>query len=726
MSIFEAKEWWSTNISNDEEFDSNSICIENIDNENPPKNKIILSSFKGFLRIFEPHFGNYKSDDLLYEKFYDNPIIQINSGNFIINSPDKQLAILQNKKLIVIQIFNLKGVTSIKTCYEHKLIRNAFNFCLGRIGDKNYDIIFVQSVDGVISIYEQDSLVNNIALNEVIIPGPISFLTRKECFLISNTNYEIECYTYNILATTTSKSDLEKKILHTWSTELGELIREIKIIDNKFSKKQEIVVLTENMIFLLDDNGKLIYQKKFDFDPLAFHAYNIDLNSGYVQNKSINIMYMISSTLDHVLVYRGLDLVWAIKLHDTPVYLSLNDFDINKNLIVSTSKSSLITNNSIPNMKISMKPSNSSSFSDLSSKLPIDDKNKNFLHINGNNNKLNNQIENSKNIKKFMAIDEVLGVNINDSDSFLDNQYNQGGNNNKIFIESILDKETIKIDYKKEKNFDISKFLHENKKLEFNNNQPVFNANNKSNTIIDNKNNLNNLIKLTVKSNDRNNYNNSPKNIKNISTSNNTRNLINVNVSNNIPAEQQNKANILNLNKNNYQQIDFENDIKKKVNNLDNVEFIFNNQNTKIKNLNFQNIFKSKENLMKNQSNEIVTLNFLEISQIELNKNEKENFNLKKNEGKFSLQFFYNKKIQNSEINKNLLNSVVLIQDKLHLSTGDICLNLSNGNVQEIKEISTEIFRSKNKKEKNENNFFLNMNLEKDLFELRINMLEKL
>ena len=337
MSIFEAKEWWSTNISNDEEFDSNSICIENIDNENPPKNKIILSSFKGFLRIFEPHFGNYKSDDLLYEKFYDNPIIQINSGNFIINSPDKQLAILQNKKLIVIQIFNLKGVTSIKTCYEHKLIRNAFNFCLGRIGDKNYDIIFVQSVDGVISIYEQDSLVNNIALNEVIIPGPISFLTRKECFLISNTNYEIECYTYNILATTTSKSDLEKKILHTWSTELGELIREIKIIDNKFSKKQEIVVLTENMIFLLDDNGKLIYQKKFDFDPLAFHAYNIDLNSGYVQNKSINIMYMISSTLDHVLVYRGLDLVWAIKLHDTPVYLSLNDFDINKNLIVSLS-----------------------------------------------------------------------------------------------------------------------------------------------------------------------------------------------------------------------------------------------------------------------------------------------------------------------------------------------------------------------------------------------------
>lgn len=369
MSIFEAKEWWSTVISNKEEFDTNSISVDNIDNENPPKNKIIIGSFSGFLRIYEPHFGNFKSDDMLYEKFYENPILQVSTGNFIINSPDKQLAILQNKKLIVLQIFNLRNITQIKNCYEHKLNRNAFNFCLGRIGDRNYDIIFVQSVDGAISIYEQDSLVNMIALSEVIIPGPINFLTRKECLLISNTNYEIECYSYNNLATTTAsravssnESSSDKKVInHTWSTELGELIREVKVIDNKVSKKQEIMVLTETHIFLLDDNGKLIYQKKLDYEPMSLHVYNIDqsylnmsnnynnnlnLNgtgnnqaqnslNAYSINKSINLMYMISTVMEHIFVYRGLELVWAVKLPETAVSIFLSDFDVNKNLITT-------------------------------------------------------------------------------------------------------------------------------------------------------------------------------------------------------------------------------------------------------------------------------------------------------------------------------------------------------------------------------------------------------
>jgi Bardet-Biedl syndrome 9 protein len=243
---------------------------------------------------------------------------------------------------------------------------------LGRIGDRNYDIIFVQSVDGAISIYEQDSLVNTIALSEVIIPGPINFLTRKECFLISNTNYEIECYSYNNLATTTSsragvsaESGSDKKVInHTWCTELGELIREIKVIDNKVSKKQEIMILTETHVFLLDDNGKLIYQKKLDYEPMSLHVYNIDQNylnmsnnlnynsanlngpannqaqnnfNAYTVNKAINLMYMISTVMEHVFVYRGLELVWAVKLPETAVSVFLSDFDVNKNLITTLS-----------------------------------------------------------------------------------------------------------------------------------------------------------------------------------------------------------------------------------------------------------------------------------------------------------------------------------------------------------------------------------------------------
>ena len=61
---------------------------------------------------------------------------------------------------------------------------------------------------------------------------------------------------------------------------------------------------------------------------------------------------------------------------------------------------------------------------------------------------------------------------------------------------------------------------------------------------------------MKKKHNDRNNYNNSLKNINNITSSNNSQNLIYVNIANKKPSEQHNRANILNLNKNNYQQID--------------------------------------------------------------------------------------------------------------------------------------------------------------------------
>ena len=126
MSIFEAKEWWSTNISNNEEFDGNSICIDNIDNSIPARNKIIVSSFSGFLRFYDPNFREFKNEDLVYEKFFDFPILQIGSGNFIINTQEKQLAILQTKRLIVMTFFNLKGFNQelIKELQTPKIIMN--------------------------------------------------------------------------------------------------------------------------------------------------------------------------------------------------------------------------------------------------------------------------------------------------------------------------------------------------------------------------------------------------------------------------------------------------------------------------------------------------------------------------------------------------------------------------------------------------------------------------
>lgn len=45
MSIFQIKEWWSTSVGNNEEFDKQSICISNVDNSPTNENKIIIGMY---------------------------------------------------------------------------------------------------------------------------------------------------------------------------------------------------------------------------------------------------------------------------------------------------------------------------------------------------------------------------------------------------------------------------------------------------------------------------------------------------------------------------------------------------------------------------------------------------------------------------------------------------------------------------------------------------------
>lgn len=56
MSIFQVKEWWTAKVGEDEEFDHNSICIGNIDNDRETgEDKIVIGSFQGKLRIYKPN-----------------------------------------------------------------------------------------------------------------------------------------------------------------------------------------------------------------------------------------------------------------------------------------------------------------------------------------------------------------------------------------------------------------------------------------------------------------------------------------------------------------------------------------------------------------------------------------------------------------------------------------------------------------------------------------------
>ena len=336
MSIFESKEFWSTSVSKnkEEEFDRNSISIGIL--EQSQKTCISVGSFSGNLRIYTPSFGDNSSNTLKFSKKFEEPILQTEIGNFTrANNNIDQLAILLIHRLFVIKFKDFKpGNNSIE--FEHKLKRNGHNLTKARVGDKNYDIIFVQSIDGAISIYEGENFINMVVLSEVYFPGQMGYLNTKDSLVISNTAYEIECYSFNSLATlkNDNSSQIVKQFNHIWKVNLGELSTQIQIVFNKINKREEIVVLTETLLNLINSNGTLLYQKKLDFEPMCFYAYNIT-DDNYIKNQIFDLMCLISSTYHHIMIYKGFQLAWVAKVFDTPIYISLNNFENIQSLIVT-------------------------------------------------------------------------------------------------------------------------------------------------------------------------------------------------------------------------------------------------------------------------------------------------------------------------------------------------------------------------------------------------------
>ena len=336
MSIFESKEFWSTSVTKDkeEEFDRNSISTGILDQSQ--KTCISVGSFSGNLRIYSPSFGDNTSNTLKFSKKFEQPILQTEIGNFTrANNNIDQLAILLIHKLLVIKFKDFKpGTESLE--FEHKLKRNGHNLTKARVGDKNYDIIFVQSIDGAISIYEGENFINIVVLSEVYFPGQIGYLNQKDSLIISNTAYEIECYSFNSLATL--KNDISsqtiKQLNHNWKVNIGELSTQIQVVFNKINRREEIVVLSETLLNLIDSNGNLLYQKKLDFEPMCFYAYNIT-DENYTKNQIFDLMCLISSTYHHIMIYKGFQLAWVAKVFDTPIYISLNNFENIQSLIIT-------------------------------------------------------------------------------------------------------------------------------------------------------------------------------------------------------------------------------------------------------------------------------------------------------------------------------------------------------------------------------------------------------
>lgn len=334
MSLFKVRDWWSAPCGHDEKFDCCALCAANIDNDPKGYDKIMVGSRQGVLRLYGPRLGRqedgtlsgFKPDDLLLETQLSQPILQMKAGRLSGVSEKLALAVLHPRKIAVFGISVISGAVEhgthyhLSLAYEHTLKRSAHSVVLGPFGGvKNQDFICIQSLDGTLTFFEQESFAFSRFLPGFLLPGPIAYIQRTDSLLTVSSSWQLESYKYQTLAVATDSGSKEesqniatgKKVIMDWSFTIGEAALDIEVVP----KKDLIYVLGEKHWFCFNDYGTLKCLKRLDYHPSCFYSY-------LGPSEDASPFLMIASHAPSLYIYQDASLQWAAQLPSIPVAVS--------------------------------------------------------------------------------------------------------------------------------------------------------------------------------------------------------------------------------------------------------------------------------------------------------------------------------------------------------------------------------------------------------------------
>ncbi|ESO84549.1 hypothetical protein LOTGIDRAFT_222053 [Lottia gigantea] len=350
MSLFKTRDWWSVGVGEEEEFDFGCLTVGNIDNSSDDLGKYNLSQSD-----MTSHSIRYthNTDSTTGIKAFDllETVAMSDNGT----SPSElcqarsvtesnQLAVLHPRKLAVYSIKAISGTVEhgqqyqIQLLYEHNLQRTTYNFCYGPFGGvKGKDFICVQSMDGTVSFFEQESFAFCRFLPGALLPGPISYIPRLDSFVIVSSSWQAESYKYQSLASAAESPGVNetqniksgKKVVADWTFSLGEPALDIYVMSGIQTSQQFFVFPGERNIFCLSEGGVLKYMSKMEYDPTCFCPY-ASLAEG-------TINYMVATTTNSLMVCQDVTLKWAAKLEHVPVQIKVANFQDLKGCIVTLS-----------------------------------------------------------------------------------------------------------------------------------------------------------------------------------------------------------------------------------------------------------------------------------------------------------------------------------------------------------------------------------------------------
>uniref|UniRef100_A0A674MRF4 Bardet-Biedl syndrome 9 n=1 Tax=Takifugu rubripes TaxID=31033 RepID=A0A674MRF4_TAKRU len=331
MSLFKARDWWSAVLGEGEEFDQGCLCVGDVDNSGSGHDKVVVGSYMGMLRIFSPHASKSSeevpADAQLLEVQLQNAIIQVELGKFVSCSDLLHLAVLHPRKLSVFSISGTAGNVEhgdqyqLKLVYEHNLQRTACSMTHGTFGGvSGHHSLCVQSMDGMLMFFEQESYSFGRFLPGFLLPGPLVYNPRTDSFLTVSSARQLESYKYETLAVATEAEtrqdqDLSvnsggKRLTPDWVFVLGEQALEVCV--PSFSHSSSFIfILGERNLYCLRDNGQIHFMKKLEFNPSCFLPY------ASVRDGTTNLL--LCNHTNMLLVYQDVTLKWAAQLPFVPV-----------------------------------------------------------------------------------------------------------------------------------------------------------------------------------------------------------------------------------------------------------------------------------------------------------------------------------------------------------------------------------------------------------------------
>ncbi|XP_054548437.1 protein PTHB1 isoform X2 [Talpa occidentalis] len=327
MSLFKARDWWSTVLGEKEEFDQGCLCLADVDNT-----------------------GNglgdgAQAEDLLLEVHLRDPILQVEVGKFVSGTEMLHLAVLHARKLCVYSVSGTLGNVEhgnqyqIKLMYEHNLQRTACNMTYGSFGGvKGRDLICIQSMDGMLMVFEQESYAFGRFLPGSLLPGPLAYSSRTDSFITVSSCRQVESYKYQVLAFATDADKRQeteqqklgsgKRLVVDWTLNIGEQALDICIVSFNQSASS-VFVLGERNFFCLKDNGQIRFMKKLDSSPSCFLPYCS------VSEGTINTLIGNHNSMLHI--YQDVTLKWATQLPHIPVVVRVGCLHNLKGVIVTLS-----------------------------------------------------------------------------------------------------------------------------------------------------------------------------------------------------------------------------------------------------------------------------------------------------------------------------------------------------------------------------------------------------